>query len=474
MKVTIFSRLVIGYLIIFLLVTLLGVYIHSHLNRLEANILSIMNIDNRLLDYNKKLMNAVFSEIQNEKKFIVTKDEVFYNHFRESVEEFNTYLKETKSLVTTDALKHQLDDIENAHQKYVSLCNEEFDFLKRNKRYSRDDFVSEKEFTSSILLGRLKEFKSFVEAESLSTIQRLGVEGMNARRINIIVTAVTLVLSVAIAVFMTRSITKPLKTMRVRTREIAKGFYDRQIKLSSLPEMNELATDINEMCRKLTETDKMKSDFFSLMSHELRTPLTSIKEGTNLLLEGRGGEINERQKKLLTIINEESNRLISLINSILDLSKMEGGMMEYRFIRADVVPLIERALIEIDPLIKAKEIRTEISAEKDIPPVRIDPERILQALRNIIGNAIKFSPKRGRIKIEAVMRETAVEVSVADDGPGIPSEELTKIFDKFQSPKMGTGLGLAIAKSIIQSHGGKIWAESTPGRGSTFTFSLPA
>jgi two-component system sensor histidine kinase GlrK len=226
------------------------------------------------------------------------------------------------------------------------------------------------------------------------------------------------------------------------------------------------------MCRKLMETDKMKSDFFSLMSHELRTPLTSIKEGTNLLLEGMGGEINEKQTKLLTIINEESNRLINLVNSIMDLSKMEAGMAEYRFMQADVIPLINKTLSEIEPLIKAKNITTELFTAKDIPHVRIDPERILQALRNLIGNAIKFSPKRGKIEIKAIRKQTTIEVSVSDSGPGISSEELHRIFDKFQSLKMGTGLGLAIVKNIIQSHGGKIWAESTPGKGSTFIFSL--
>jgi two-component system sensor histidine kinase GlrK len=473
MKLTIFSRLFIGYLIIFILVILLGIYIHSQLNKLEANILSITNIDNRLLDYNKKLMNAFLSEAQNEKKYVVTKDEIFYNHFLESVSEFDTYLKEKKILAKTDPMKQKLYEIEESHQQYVILCNEEFDLLKNNKRYSRNDYASEKEYISSLLLEQLKEFKSLIENNSFETIKRLGVEGMNVRKINIIITAVTLIFSITIAVLITRSITKPITIMRKKTRDIAKGLYNRQIKLLSLPEMDELATDINDMCRKLMETDKMKSDFFSLMSHELRTPLTSIKEGTNLLLEGIGGEINEKQEKLLTIINEESNRLINLVNSILDLSKMEAGMTEYRFMQADVIPLIDKTLSEIEPFIKAKDIATELFMAKDMPYVRIDPERILQALRNLIGNAIKFSPKRGKIHIKAIRKQTTIEVSVSDSGPGISSEELPRVFDKFQSPKMGTGLGLAIVKNIIQSHGGKIWAESTPGKGSTFIFSLP-
>jgi two-component system sensor histidine kinase GlrK len=225
----------------------------------------------------------------------------------------------------------------------------------------------------------------------------------------------------------------------------------------------------------------MKSDFFSSMSHELRTPLSSIKEGINLLQEGVGGVTTDKQNRLLAILTAESNRLINLVNSLLDLSKMEAGMMTYAFQEGRLGPLIERVIVEMAPLVEAKKISLEAKMGPELPLVKMDGERILQALRNLIGNAVKFTQKGGQVTVSIRLANSEIEVSVADTGPGIPKENLALIFEKFHqvplkdSGKMkGTGLGLAIVKHIITAHGGRVWAESQLGQGSTFIFLLPA
>jgi two-component system sensor histidine kinase GlrK len=182
----------------------------------------------------------------------------------------------------------------------------------------------------------------------------------------------------------------------------------------------------------------------------------------------------------LDILAEESNRLISLVNTLLDLSKMEAGMMSYEFETTSVDPLIRRAIAEITPLVEAKQITLESWLDGALPPVKIDSERILQVLRNLLSNAVKFTPKGGQVRVAARPADGRVEIAVRDTGPGIPPEHLTSIFEKFNQghragaqARVGTGLGLAIAKNIISSHGGKIWAESAVGEGSTFIFVLP-
>jgi len=227
--------------------------------------------------------------------------------------------------------------------------------------------------------------------------------------------------------------------------------------------------------------DKMKSDFFSLMAHELRTPLASIKEGTSLLMHHMGAHFEEKQKEVLTIIAEESNRLTDLVNALLDLSKMEAGMLALDCKKSNMGKLIHQAASGIRPLAMTKNVTIDVKAPGDLPDVRVDGERMLQALRNLIGNAVKFTPGGGAITIAVRVVEAQVTVSVADTGPGIAREDLTRIFDKFKQGAMtehnkikGTGLGLAIVKHIINAHGGKIWVESEMGRGSVFTFSLPA
>jgi two-component system sensor histidine kinase GlrK len=283
-----------------------------------------------------------------------------------------------------------------------------------------------------------------------------------------------------LSIFITLSITRPLAEMKRKTAEISSGIYEADLTLTSPPEIAALGASFNLMCEKLKAVDQMKSDFYALMSHELRTPLTSIKEGTNLFLEGQVGDVTEKQKKILSIIAEESNRLIELVNSLLDIAKLEAGMVAYNFSTTDLNPLVMRAIKEVTPLADAK----RITVEKDLhilPPVPLDAERFLQALRNLIGNALKFTPRGGTVTIGTRPVEHGVAISVADTGPGIPTEHAAVIFDKYRQAAVagahklqGTGLGLAIVKHIVQDHGGKVWVESEVGRGSIFTMVLPA
>jgi two-component system sensor histidine kinase GlrK len=166
---------------------------------------------------------------------------------------------------------------------------------------------------------------------------------------------------------------------------------------------------------------------------------------------------------------------------LLDLAKMEAGMMTYHLEPSPLDPLLSQVFKEMEPLVQAKRVLLSKQVPKELPILKIDAERILQTLRNLIGNAIKFTPEGGQVTVSARPIDKAVEVSVSDTGPGIPKENLTAIFEKFRQGTVkgplqikGTGLGLAMAKQIITSHGGKIWAESEQGFGSTFIFVLPA
>jgi two-component system sensor histidine kinase GlrK len=294
-------------------------------------------------------------------------------------------------------------------------------------------------------------------------------------------TGAFLIFGIVLSFLINRSITRPVSILEKKTKDIGRGNFKEIINISSPPELAGLAGAFNLMCNKLNELDKMKSDFFSSITHELRTPLSSIKMGMSLLKEGAEGPITEGQRDLLKLLEKETNRLIDLVNSLLDLSKMEAGMMPFKLEPKNISPLINQAIEEIGPLVETKKINLEVLVTDGLPIIKIDAERILQVLRNIIGNAVKFTPERGRVKISVRPVDHGVEVLVKDTGPGIPAGNLITIFDKFQQITVegshlfkGTGLGLAIAKQIISHHGGKIWAESEPGHGSTFIFVLPA
>jgi two-component system sensor histidine kinase GlrK len=481
MKLTILDRLLMGYLAIFILVIGMSIYAIVRIGQFNEVMHTVLMTNNRLLAVAGKMTDTLLSQISFEKKFLITKDEAFHNQFLKLQNDFNQSLEQAMSVTDFSEPRVFLEGIKGSRASYQSLFQEEVNYLRTGHPYAQQWYQSEKEKASNGVLEALDQLKGYSQHNTGDKIQNLYESGTDARRMVIILTGAFLVLCVAISFVINRSIIHPISTMKKKTGEIAKGVFKGDLNLVSPPEIADLANAFNLMCNRLNELDRMKSDFFSSMSHELRTPLSTIKMGVGLLSEGLEGPVTEKQKKLLTILEEETNRLIGLVNSLLDLAKMEAGMMTYSLEHRQLVPLVDQAIKEIAPLVEAKKISLEKHIARELPVLKIDAERVLQALRNLIGNAVKFTPQGGQVSVSARSVDQGVEVSVSDTGPGIPKENLSTIFDKFQqgpskgpSYMKGTGLGLAIAKQIIAYHGGKIWAESEPGCGSTFFFVLPA
>jgi two-component system sensor histidine kinase GlrK len=479
MKLSIFSRLVIGYLILLILSAGVSVYQILQLGSVKDVTSSIIAVDTGIEDIHGKLADALLSESRYEQKFLIMKDMALYNSFQKSKEDFEQYLQDAMKLSDSAKVKASLGRIRQLHGQYLALFAEEVEHIKAGNKRGEYLYKEEKGKLSDSIIEEMKILRSQNQQNIFAKIKSLRLAGTSARTAAMSITAASLLLGIVLAVFITRSITVPLFEMKKKTKEIAAGVFKADLEFNSPPEIAELAADFNLMSTKLRKVEKMKSDFFSLMSHELRTPLTSIKEGTNMFLEGVGGDVTKKQEKLLRIISEESNRLITLVNSLLDLSKMEAGMLAYNFTEASLVPLIHKAVNEVLPLAESRKISIHKFVD-ELPVMKLDPERVLQVLRNLIGNALKFTPPGGAVSISARLKQNMVEVSVADTGEGIPKDQLKMVFDKFQQVNFpgadksaGTGLGLAIVKHVIQKHGGTVWVESVLGKGSIFFFALP-
>jgi two-component system sensor histidine kinase GlrK len=202
-----------------------------------------------------------------------------------------------------------------------------------------------------------------------------------------------------------------------------------------------------------------------------------------MLLDGVFANEHEKRHELLTVLHEECERLIHSVNRILDLSCMEARMMGYHFKECNIIPVIQKSVLNIAPIAQRKSINLELKPPQEIPLVKIDKERIGQVMENLLGNALKFTHNGGEVIVVCGCREGngrgSVEISVSDNGCGIVEENLENIFDKFvriesgEKTIRGTGLGLSIAKHVVTAHGGMIWAQSKPGEGSTFSFTLP-
>jgi two-component system sensor histidine kinase GlrK len=469
----------IGYFAIFLLVILVSVYAILRLHQLNTGTRHILNIDNRILDYQEKLADSILSQLRYEKKYALTKDILLYEQFLSAKGDYTKFLSELLLIVDTPEKKESLSRAKTHYQRFQSLIDKEIEYVRENQSYSKRWYEEEMEKASNGILEELKKLETYSRHDIQQRMKMLGESSASARKLVITMSTIAIVLVVVTSFLITRSITHPLTILMEKTKEISKGVFDDNLNIPSPPEISELTSAFNSMCGKLKMVDKMKSDFFSSMSHELRTPLTSIKEGISLLREGVGGAVPEKQKRLLAILSEESKRLIDLVNSLLDLSKMEAGMMTYTFQPGNIAPLIERAATEMIPLIEARKITLKTKIDEKLPVIKIDREKILQVLRNLIGNAVKFTPEGGQVRVVARLMNRGVEVSVSDTGPGITKENLTTIFQKFRQvplknsdPLRGTGLGLAIVKHVITAHGGRVWAESEPGKGSSFIFVL--
>jgi two-component system sensor histidine kinase GlrK len=478
-RLSLFSRLTFGYLAIFLAVALASAYAVLQLRDFRLLTESILKLDNRIVDHEKTLADLLLAQSRAEQKFAITRDEAWHLQFVRLKIDFEARLQEAVQLKDPSATPI-LQRVARDFQRYDEIVNQEAALVRRGRPYPQAEFKQDKDALIDSILAAFEKLRVNQQQLTYAKMTDLASAADQAAEISTLISVACLLAIVLLSLWITKSITRPIALLKEKTREIAAGNFEGKLLVRSPPEIGELAAAINAMCEKLHELDRMKADFFSSMSHELRTPLTSIKEGTGLLLEGVGGETTEKQRKLLGILAEESNRLISVVNSLLDLSKMEAGMMAYDFEVTQIDALIKRAIAEIVPLVESKKIVLESALDAALPPVRVDTERILQVLRNLIGNAVKFTPRGGRVRVAARAAVGGLEVSVKDSGPGIPAENLTSIFEKFnqgnrQTPyaRQGTGLGLAIAKTIITSHSGRIWAESEQGDGSTFIFVLP-
>ena len=476
MKFGIFPQLTAGYLAVLFLLGGSNVYAILKLVQFNTQILNSYNEDIRLLDSGKKLVDSIFSQRRFEQKYVLTKDTILYKQFLSANEDFERTLAELNTIPVSPVQNDFLKNIKESHQHYHFLIEAEVKNLKNNRNYGRNWYKKEKEKTVDTILEEVKKLDEFSRKAFYNKTKIVSDAGALARTVAVISLVITVLMVILLSFLITRSITNPLLKLVKKTRDIQIGIFECDPGVSAPPEIKELTEAFNLMCNRLKEVDKIKTGFFAMISHELRTPITTIKEGASLLLEGTCGSTTEKQSRLLTIIAAESNRLTSLVNSILDLSKMEAGMMEYHFEKRSIEPLVKQVINEITPYAEAKRLHMENSVNTDLPLCRMDSERILDVLRNLVGNAVKFTPEKGRISIAAILRDGGLEVSVCDSGPGISREKLSAIFEKYESSdkKKGTGLGLAIVKHIVAAHGGKVWAESDPEHGSRFIFVLPS
>jgi len=291
-----------------------------------------------------------------------------------------------------------------------------------------------------------------------------------------------LVAAVAVSLFVTRQIVAPVRAMTAATQHIADGHYDERVRVSGDPAKNELdelaqlALHFNRMADKLEHTENMRRQLIGDVAHELRTPLTAIKGSMEGLIDGvLPAEIETFQQ-----VYREADRLQRLVADLQELSRVEAGAFALNRQRVAVRRLIDVLVSRLSRQFVEKGVALETDCPPDVPDVLADEDRIGQVLLNLAGNALQYTPARGKVRVAAQRHGGEIRITVSDTGIGIPPEHLPHVFTRFYRVDKsrsraggGSGVGLTIAKHLVEAHGGHIWAASPgPGQGSTFTFTL--
>lgn len=428
---------------------------------------------------------------------------------------FRRGMEEIRGIALTPVEEEQVKSLATLWSRFVALPE---------VPVQEQDFQRQITLIEDLRLQTQKVIRVTREAISLQ-VETSAEEARRADRISLGTALLALAIGIIGAVWIVRSIARPLRKLTAGTRAVAAGEVTHQIQLESRDELAQLAADFNAMTIRLGELDQMKRDFVSHASHELKTPLASMQETVRLMLDGIPGALNGQQRRLLELNLQSSQRLSAMLRNLLDLSRMEAGVMEYAFEWNDLRELARAAASELEGMLREKSLKIELDLPEKSCVAQCDGGRIMQVITNLLGNAIKYSPAGAPVRIalhqvfalpedmpnlwrvrmpERSSQNLYAVLSIADIGPGVPADERIKIFEKFHQVRepssenggaasaagtissrlrsslatMNTGLGLTISRTIVEAHRGAIWvtendAAASGSRGSIFHMLLP-
>jgi signal transduction histidine kinase len=279
-----------------------------------------------------------------------------------------------------------------------------------------------------------------------------------------------------LAFLLSRTLTRPIRELTAATRAVSAGQLKQEVPVHSRDELGELATSFNRMNAELVRSTELRRQMTADIAHELRTPVSVIMGHAEAVHDG----VMAPSLESFEIIRDEVERLDSLIEDLRTLSRADAGELSIEFQLVPPVKLLEKVLAIHKQHAAQKNIAIQLQVESDLPEISADPGRLVQVLSNLVDNALLYTPEGGHVLISARVVAEGLEIRVQDSGPGIAENELERVFERFyrsdpsrQRNEGGSGLGLAIAKSIIEKHNGRIWAESKPGEGTTLVIHLP-
>ncbi|OLC12070.1 MAG: hypothetical protein AUH29_17420 [Candidatus Rokubacteria bacterium 13_1_40CM_69_27] len=411
-----------------------------------------------------------------EARMLILRDPRYVSRWEEQTVQARDDLARLGSLLTAPRQEALLRQARDAFDEYQRLVGEEQALLARGQReqalrLSETETRALIERVESLLDQLIEQIRSAAlgaqaEAARLEARTWSGV---------LIAFGAAVVLALAGTAAIAFRLTWSLRALSAATSAMATGSFPEPVRVEGQDEVAALARSFNAMAKQLRELDALKETFLATVSHELRSPLTSMREAAHLLRDEVPGGLNPKQARLVKIIEEGSERLLRLVNQILDLSRLRAGTLPLERKPLELDRLVARAVEELRPRAQEAGLALEVERTGHRFDYLGDEDRLVQVVVNLVANAIRFTPRGGRVTARVLDIGPEIEVHVEDTGIGIPASALPHIFGWYEQAhrrRGGTGLGLPIVRGLVEAHGGRVTVESQEGKGSRFTVLL--
>ncbi len=484
-RASIHTKLLVAFLIVVGLMLASGLAGLSALDEVNRRGEEMVQLQRKIAAY-RQLNHDTIGQLYSVASSLLTPDERTLEATLRQLNQFGYDLDRLQYVAQDE--RELLARVRHDYEEFIQVVSREVALIKAGDADAGHRLQTERASPLADRLERLtNELVNKAESDMVASIDASHDTYARSKRVVVAFALSSIALSLLLGYVISTSLVRPVRQMEARLREVAAGDFLRRVEIPNRDELGTLAADLNRMSEELGRAyseleaaSRHKSEFLANMSHELRTPLNAILGFSEVLSDRLFGDLNDKQIEYVRDIHSSGRHLLSLINDILDLSKVEAGRMELAVAPFDLPTMIDNTLLLVRDRASVRGIALDVDVDERIQAFTGDERRVKQILLNLLSNAVKFTPTGGRIGVVAKPKvDGGVTIAVSDTGIGIPREKQSLLFQAFQQidnddgvKREGTGLGLALARRLAEMHGGSIWVDSEPGRGATFTFSL--
>jgi len=475
MKLTIYKKMMLGFMTVMAIMVLSSTYILFQLKTVSNAAEKTLTSNVQIIDLAKQLRVVLYDEKGLAEKFLISRDDTYFSLFLETSHRFNQYLDMLSRAETSGQENIPLRNMRVLHTSFVEAVKSRKESRILENRLPVEEVEGKNLEKLHRLLGHIVTAN---QASIRRALSRIKTTTGRSTKIALLLVSWSLLAAAGTAFIITRTITRPIGHLIKGTERIARGNFE-PVKVTSKDEIALLAQAVNDMSRKIKETNRLRTQTLQQISHEFQNPLQAMLSACDLLQSQCSGALNEEQVAMMETIHRGIVKIEDLSRQYLDLAKIESGTMKYHLEPADLSQIVTPIVEDVKLIASRKDIHIRIETAS-CPNVLVDVEKISIVINNLLGNAIKYTQDGGKIIVKIGPSRLGAQVEIRDSGIGIAREELSKVFTRFyqannveKAKVQGTGVGLALVKAYTEGHGGRVYVESTVNKGSTFVVELP-